>query len=401
MKWPVEQVGAVARVNPRLDVASRPAADDLVSFVPMAAVSEKTLRIEIHSERPFLEVSKGYTPFRRGDVLIAKITPCFENGKMTLTDDLPHGFGFGTTEFHVLRPSERITGAYLFCLLRSPYVRAAGATKMKGAAGQRRVPADFLASLQIPLPPLPEQKRIAQILDAADALRAKRRVSLVQLDALLQSTFLEMFGDPASNPMGWEAKPLSHGVALFEGGRNLLPTDTERSDRVRVLKVSVVTSGEYRPQESKPFSNDADVPAAHIVKKGDLLISRANTSALVGAVCHVWGTGGREMLPDKLWRFVWSRPQRIEPLFMLHMARSDYFREQLIQRATGTSGSMKNIGKRKMLEIPIPCPPLDLQRRFAAIVASVEKQKAHQRAHLAELDTLFASLQSRAFRGEL
>ena len=137
------------------------------------------------------------------------------------------------------------------------------------------------------------------------------------------------------------------------------------------------------------------------VKKGDLLISRANTSALVGAVCHVWGTGGREMLPDKLWRFVWSRPQRIEPLFMLHMARSDYFREQLIQRATGTSGSMKNIGKRKMLEIPIPCPPLDLQRRFAAIVASVEKQKAHQRAHLAELDTLFASLQSRAFRGEL
>ena len=80
--------------------------------------------------------------------------------------------------------------------------------KMKGAAGQRRVPADFFASLQIPLPPLPEQKRIAKILDAADALRAKRRESLAQLDSLLQSTFLDMFGDPVTNPMGWEVKTL-------------------------------------------------------------------------------------------------------------------------------------------------------------------------------------------------
>ena len=107
------------------------------------------------------------------------------------------------------------------------------------------------------------------------------------------------------------------------------------------------------------------------------------------------------MLPDKVWRFVWTLPRRIEPLFMLHLARSCYFREQLIQRATGTSGSMKNIGKTKMLNIPIPLPPLPLQRRFAAIVESVEQQKTRLRAHLAELDTLFASLQDRAFKGAL
>lgn len=86
---------------------------------------------------------------------------------------------------------------------------------------------------------------------------------------------------------------------------------------------------------------------------------------------------------------------------MLHLARSDYFRQQLIQRATGTSGSMKNIGKAKMLEIPIPLPPLPLQQKFAAIVESIERQKTTQRAHLAELDALFAALQHRAFRGEL
>ena len=258
-----------------------------------------------------------------------------------------------------------------------------------------------LNEAEIPLPPLAEQKRIAAILDAADALRAKRRETLAQLDTLLQSTFLDMFGDPVTNPRGWEVKTLKEGVSSFEGGRNLMPIEKERGDGVRVLKVSAVTSGEYRPDESKPFSEGEVVEESHMVKQGDLLISRANTSALVGAVCYVWQTEGCEMLPDKVWRFVWTLPRRIEPLFMLHLARSCYFREQLIQRATGTSGSMKNIGKTKMLNIPIPLPPLPLQRRFAAIVESAEQQKTRLRAHLTELDILFASLQDRAFKGAL
>ena len=185
MKWPVETIDVVAQVNPKLAAADRPDLDAIVCFVPMAAVSEETLSIEAQAERPFSEVAKGYTPFKRGDVLVAKITPCFENGKMALADNLAHELGFGTTEFHVFRPSERITGPYLFSLLRAPYVRKAGAMKMKGAAGQRRVPADFFASLQIPIPPLSEQKWIAGILDAADALRAKRREALAQLDTAL------------------------------------------------------------------------------------------------------------------------------------------------------------------------------------------------------------------------
>ncbi|TVQ26886.1 MAG: restriction endonuclease subunit S [Spirochaetaceae bacterium] len=260
---------------------------------------------------------------------------------------------------------------------------------------------DKLAALQIPLPPLEEQKRIAAILNAADALRAKRRQTLAELDTLLQSTFLDMFGDPVTNPKGWEVKALKDGVESFEGGRNLMPIERERRDRIRVLKVSAVTSGEYRPDESKPFSQNEPIQESHMVRNGDLLISRANTADLVGAVVYVWNTEGREMLPDKLWRFVLSDPRIIEPLFLLHVARSDYFRRQLIQRATGTSGSMKNIGKTKMLSIQVPFPPLSLQRHFATIVESVEQQKARLRAHLTELDTLFASLQSRAFKGEL
>ena len=168
-----------------------------------------------------------------------------------------------------------------------------------------------------------------------------------------------MFGDPVSNPKAWPVESLSEGVESFDGGRNVTPINTARCDGMRVLKESAVTSGEFLDQESKSFGEDYAVPADYIVKTGDLLISRANISELVGAVAYVCHASGRSMLPDRLWRFVWSKPAKIHPLFMLHMARSEHFRKQFILRATGSSGSMKNIGKVKMLEIQIPLPPID------------------------------------------
>ena len=119
---------------------------------------------------------------------------------------------------------------------------------LHGATMQHVNRREFLAT-EIPLPPLAEQKRIAKILDAADALRAKRRESLVQLDALLQSTFLEMFGDPVENPKGWPMVTLGDVVERFDGGKNVAQSETPTKHRI--LRVSAVTSGEYRPDESK------------------------------------------------------------------------------------------------------------------------------------------------------
>ena len=260
---------------------------------------------------------------------------------------------------------------------------------------------DDIRSLEVPLPRLAEQKRIAEILDKADAIRRKLQQSLRLSDDFLRSVFLDMFGDPVANPKGWPVESLSEGVESFDGGRNVTPIKTARSDGMRVLKVSAVTSGEFLDRESKSFGEDYAVPADYIVKTGDLLISRANTSELVGAVAYVWHTSGRSMLPDKLWRFVWSKPAKIHPLFMLHMARSEHFRKQLILRATGSSGSMKNIGKVKMLEIPIPLPPIALQNKFAAIVTKTQGKIQKSTALLQEAETLFSTLQQRAFRGEL
>ena len=110
-------IADVADVNPRLAADRKPAPNDLVSFVPMSAVSELSVSIEEPVDRPYSEVAKGYTAFQCGDVIVAKITPCFENGKMAFADNLPHQLGFGSTEFHVLRPKEQLCGRYLFQLL--------------------------------------------------------------------------------------------------------------------------------------------------------------------------------------------------------------------------------------------------------------------------------------------
>lgn len=396
MRWHAHEIGEVAQVNPKLAAADRPDLNDKVSFVPMASVSEETMSIAVQEERPFSEVSKGYTPFKRGDVLVAKITPCFENGKMALADNLPHELGFGTTEFHVFRPSERITGPYLYNILRVPWLRTAGAMKMRGAAGQRRVPADFIASIEIPVPPIAEQKRIAEILDAADALRAKRREALAQLDTLLQSTFLDMFGDPVTNPMGWEVVEL---VSLIERGDKInygvVQPGDDSPDGKPLIRVGDFVTGELVTSNLKLIDPAIEGKYQRSRLNGrELLISCVGS---IGTVCTV---------PSEAEGFNIARAVARVPLvesvdrdFMLHCLRCGAVQRHFLRETRTVSQPTLNIGLIK--NAPVIQPPAILRNRFANIVESVEQQKTRQRAHFAELDTLFASLQSRAFRGDL
>lgn len=393
MRWPVDTIGKVAEVNPRLAEVDRPELNEPVSFVPMAAVSEETLRIEIHAERPFAEVAKGYTPFKRGDVLIAKITPCFENGKMAFSENLPHELGFGTTEFHVFRPSEKIAGSYLFNLLRAPYVRRAGAIKMKGAAGQRRVPADFFSTLQIPLPPLPEQKRIAKILDTADALRANRRESIAQLDALVRSTFLEMFGDPVGNPKGWEVRPMGELMRIRRGS-SPRPIDKYLGGSINWIKIGDATNtGDdlYITSCAEKIIEEG-LRKTTLLEPGSFVFANSGVSLGFARILKIKGA-----IHDGWLAFDQYSPEILDELFFLKTLNgiTDHFRK------IAPSGTQPNLNTGIMKKFNLILPPLNLQHRFATIVQSIEAQKSRLRAHLAELDTLFASLQHRAFNGEL
>jgi restriction endonuclease S subunit len=154
------RLGDVAQINPRFDKSSL-ADDTAVSFVQMASVGAADGKINVSIARPFAEVKKGsYTPFKDGDVLFAKVTPCMENGKMAVARGLKNGVGFGSSEFHVLRPSGQLDAKYLYYFVSSQAFRKEAAGHMTGAVGLRRVPAAFLADAQFPLVELDEQRRI-------------------------------------------------------------------------------------------------------------------------------------------------------------------------------------------------------------------------------------------------
>lgn len=400
MTAPRVAVAEVAEINPKLPADALPNHCDLVSFVPMAAVSEDTLSIEESSDRPYEEVAKGYTPFVRGDILVAKITPCFENGKMAHTANLAHDVGFGSTEFHVLRPRDLLDGRYLFHLLREPYVRRAGVLKMRGAAGQRRVPADFLGTLRIPVPSLAEQKRIAAILDAVDGLRATRRESLAQLGTLGTSLFIEMFGDPVANPKQWGVRSLEEcSLSIVDGpfGSNLKTSDYVDSG-VPVLQGKNITGNEFRWFDVRYITAEkAESLMRSEVRLGDHLVIKIGS---IGYSAVLDDLDGHEfaIIPANMAR-VRRDPTVVDEAYLhafLTSARTTFALKGLASKTAQPALSLK-----KIRAVQVPVPPLDRQCHFATIAESIEKQKDLMRAHLAELDTLFASLLQRAFNGEL
>ena len=368
-----------------------------VSFVGMSGVSEVTASVLEHDVRTVAECRKGYTAFQRGDVLVAKITPCFENGKIVMAD-IPHAFGFGSTEFHVIRPRpDKLDPRFLLHFLRVPFFRIQGERRMTGSAGQRRVPANFLSTFDIPLPPLLLQRRIAEVLDKAEALRAKRRAALAQLDSLTQSLFLDLFGDPSANPKSWPNVALGAVVKLVGGYAFKSENFAEKGKAV--VRISNLTG------DGIDLNGIARIPdgklgngASYKINPGDILI------AMSGATTGKIGVAPLE-LPEDLYlnQRVGSYRIRdtslIQREFLLELLRSKFYQRFLWQLAAGAA--QPNVSGTQLESAFIPLPPIALQREFARRIAAVEKLKTAQRAALAELDTLFASLQHRAFRGEL
>ncbi len=165
--WDVARLGEVAEVNPRrpkLDVDPHA----MVTFVPMVAVGEDCSGIIAPERREYREISSGYTYFENDDVLFAKITPCLQNGKHVLASEIANGFGFGTTEFHVLRTGPDLDPRLLYRLVTRRSVLEKCQKSFSGTAGQQRIQPEVLRSLLLPLPPLDEQRAIADILDSID-----------------------------------------------------------------------------------------------------------------------------------------------------------------------------------------------------------------------------------------
>ena len=271
-------------------------------------------------------------------------------------------FAMGADGTKVLVPKVESDIRYLYYALKAIKIPAAGYSRHY----------KFLRETQIPLPPLAEQKRIAGILDAADALRAKRRETLVELDTLLHSTFLDMFGDPVTNPMRWNRRPLGE-VIRVKSGDGLVSKD-------------MAPDGEYPVYGGNGINGYHD---SFMFEEPRIVMGR------VGVYCGaVHLTRPRAWVTDNA-LYVHTLFQPVDTAYLmaaLKMANLNQYASQSAQPL---------ISGTRIYPVQILMPPLDLQRRFAAIVECVEQQRVRQQAHLDELNTLFASLQSRAFRGDL
>lgn len=162
--WRWTTLGTIAAINPGLAVSAL-SDETPVSFVPMAAVEAGTGRMDGSTPRLLKEVKRGYTAFQEGDVLFAKITPCMENGKAAVAHALISGIGFGSTEFHVLRPEPGVDAQLLYYYVSQESFRQSARASMTGSAGQLRVPSAYLAEVPYPIPPLSEQQRIVAAIE--------------------------------------------------------------------------------------------------------------------------------------------------------------------------------------------------------------------------------------------
>jgi type I restriction enzyme S subunit len=235
-------------------------------------------------------------------------------------------------------------------------------------------------------------------LDKADALRTKRRQAIAHLDTLTQSIFHSMFGNPA---LTTDRRELSDLLSSIDSGSSPVSEDRPASpEEWGILKVSAVTTQVYFESENKALT--ASPPdTRHEVRVGDVLFTRKNTPKLVAAVALVRSTRPKLLLPDLVFRLNIADREILDPEYLQAVLAYPTQRAIIQRLAGGSAASMSNIAKSKLFKVSIPVPSLELQQTFATRVAAVERLKETQRKHLAELDTLFASLQHRAFRGEL
>jgi type I restriction enzyme S subunit len=195
--WQWKRLGEVCRINPKKTEVKDLADDTEVTFVPMVCVDAGSGTIVEAGVRKLGQVRKGYTYFAEGDVLFAKITPCMENGKFAIARNLRNGIGFGTTEFHVLRPKDGLLSEWLYFWIKQKAFREEAATRMTGSAGQQRVPVGFLEEALIPLPALSEQQRIVAYLESvrakAEDLKRQQQATQAELEEVIPSILSKAF----------------------------------------------------------------------------------------------------------------------------------------------------------------------------------------------------------------
>lgn len=404
--WKVVRLGDVAELNPK--IPGREQLDDEmpVQFLPMKAVEEVSGRIHLDEERRYGDVKKSYTAFINGDVLFAKVTPCMENGKVAVANNLKNGIGLGSSEFHVLRSTGQVLSEYLFHFLVQKNFRNEAQAAMTGAVGLRRVPKQFLENYSLPLPPLAEQQRIVakieELFSELDAGKRELEAAAQGLKGYRQAVLKWAFEGRLTNdavvdgelPDSWAMKPLGEVCKTTSGGT----PNRKRSDfyegNIPWVKSGELGQGLVVDTEEKITATAIENSSAKIFPKGTLLI------ALYGATIGKLAFLGTDAATNQAVCGIFES-KAIVHQFLFHYLH--YQKRTLINQAIG--GAQPNISQGILKGLPVPLPPLEEQHRIVqeieARLSVCDKMEGTIAESLQQAEALRQSILKKAFEGKL
>lgn len=389
------RLGDVCIINPK----GKSLDDDCdVSFVPMQSVSEDGT-VDVTTIRKYGEVKKGFTNFQDGDILFAKITPCMENGKGCIANGLKNGMGFGSTEFHVLRPkSELVTSEWIFYLTSWPEFRKECEKNMTGSAGQKRVPKTFLENYQIDIPSLDEQDRITAQLDKVSDLIAKRRAQLDKLDFLVKARFVEMFGDPVINPHNLPTVEFG-SVLTVKPQNGLYKPQSDyiiNGEGTPILRIDGFYDGKVTDFSSLKRLRCSDEELQHyLLRENDIVINRVNSIEYLGKCGLIRGVTESTVYESNMMRLHVDE-SKFNVRYIVQLLCSQFVYNQILTRAK-KSVNQASINQKDVQSLVVYMPPLEVQNKFAAFAEQVENIKSGINDSLLKLETLKKALMQEYF----
>ncbi|TBW09683.1 type I restriction endonuclease subunit S [Azotobacter chroococcum subsp. isscasi] len=425
--WAEARIGDLAELNPKQAFDD----DTMAGFVPMSHAPTNFRDKLRFDERPWGEIKKAYTNFKDGDVIFAKVTPCFENGKAAFVDGLPSGIGAGSSEFFVLRPScGEVSAKYLLALVKSHDFLREGAENMTGAVGLRRVPKQFVENYPVPVPPAGEQTRIAAKLDEllaqVDTLKARidgipallKRFRQSVLAAAVSGRLTEEWrmcregkregeGGAGSPPRSWVVTKLDQCVQAQNG--KAFPSADYRETGVRLIRPgNLHVSGHIVWTESNTVCLDEaylEGNDRYVVRAGDIVMNLTAQSLkddFLGRVC-VYAGDAPALLNQRQCVFVFEDDAPLVKGYLFWYFRSPQFRAFV---ETLDSGSLiKHMYTKQLSGHEIAVPPIEEQteivRRVEQLFAFADQLEAKVNEAKTRIDRLTQSILAKAFRGEL
>lgn len=380
--WRWTHLGDECVLNP-----SRPRIlrDDRTSttFVPMSAIDERKGEIIRPESRQYQEVKKGYTYFAERDVLFAKITPCMQNGKHAIAHRLLDGIGFGSTEFHIIRPGPNICSEWIHTFLRQPLVLADAEAHLTGAVGQQRLPEDYLRELELSLPPLPEQQRITGILnERMAAINKARAAAEAQIAAAKALQFSFVKESLLSTPL----VPVRLGNSLAEVTCGIGST----WDQYSVL-------GATRDGLSLAKERPGRCPERYKpVIRGTIFYNPMRI--LIGSIAHV-DDERTEGITSPDYVVFKTKDGILHHEWFYHWLRSPLGNELIRSLARGAVRERMLFGRLSKGEIRIP--RWEVQVQAAERIVSVAPLLVRLGSQLIEINALPQSLSRQAFNGEI